>query len=169
MSLVGIFFGSSSYGTHIVAEKIQAALGAEVAAVHNIRQSRPEDLLRYDYLVLGTSTWGDGALQPDWNEFLPKLRRLDLRGKRVALFGLGDQETYPDTFVSGLGALYDAVCEAGARPEPPWPLDGYSFGQSTAVREGRFVGLIIDKINQAPLTNERIATWVAELRALWGL
>lgn len=166
---IGIFFGSSTYGTHIVAEKIQAALGLEDSTVHNIRVSRPEDLLGYTHLILGTSTWGEGDIQPDWNEFLPHLRALDLRDRRVALFGLGDQETYPETFASGLGRLYDAVRDTGAVVDCPWPLEGYTFKSSEAVRNGHFVGLVIDKLNQAPLTNERVAAWAAQLQRCWAI
>ena len=40
---------------------------------------------------------------------------LDLSGKKVAVFGLGDQEAYPDTFVDGLGILANKVkCEPTA-------------------------------------------------------
>ncbi|NLT35344.1 MAG: flavodoxin [Gaiellales bacterium] len=169
MNTIGVFFGSSSYGTHIVAEKIQVALALDASAVHNIRLSRPEDLLGYTHLILGTSTWGEGDIQPDWNEFLPSLRALDLRGHHVALFGLGDQETYPETFASGLGRLYDAVQATGATVDGFWPLAGYSFEKSEAVRGERFVGLVIDKLNQAPLTNERVAAWAAQLQRCWAL
>ncbi len=152
-----------------MAEKIQAALGLDDSALHNIRVSQPQDLLGYTHLVLGTSTWGEGDIQPDWNEFLPRLRALDLRGRRVALFGLGDQETYPETFASGLGRLYGAVLETGAAVDGSWSLEGYSFKSSEAVRDGRFVGLVIDKLNQAPLTNERVAEWAAQLQRHWAI
>jgi len=166
---VGIFFGSTTYGAHIIAEKLQVALGLDLADIHNIGRSEAENLLQYHYLILGTSTWGDGDIQPAWNKFLPTLRSLDLTGRMVALYGLGDQETYPDTFVSGLGLLYEAAVETGATIAGSWSPDGYTFDSSRALRNGRFVGLVIDKINQASLTNERVARWVEELKQSWDL
>ncbi len=167
---IGIFYGTTTYGTQIVAEKLQNAFGTALAEIHNIGRTTADRLCAYPFLILGTSTWGDGDLQPAWNEFLPTLETLDLRGRSAAVYGLGDQETYPDTFVSGLGLLYDAVLRTGADASAGWwPADGYRFTNSYAFRDGRFVGLVIDKFNQAPLTNTRVVRWSTQLREAWKL
>ena len=63
------------------------------------------------------------------------LRGADLSGKTVALFGCGDSESYPDTFVGGMGELYQAVVGAGAHVVGAVPVDGYTFDASDAVVE----------------------------------
>jgi len=41
--------------------------------------------------------------------------------------------------------------------------DGYDFSDSAAVRDGVFVGLPLDEVNQAELTDSRIDAWVKTL------
>ena len=65
-------------------------------------------------MIVGASTWFDGELPTYWDELVPELESLDLKGKKVAIFGLGDQKNYPDNFVDGMGILADAFQKAGA-------------------------------------------------------
>ena len=98
------------------------------------------ELLAYDALILGTPTLGDGELPglesgcqtTSWLEFMPQLATADLSGKRIALFGLGDQEKYPDAFCDAIALLYDAVTERGATVVGEWPDEGYTFTSSQA-------------------------------------
>lgn len=53
----------------------------------NVKGQSPELLDRYDILLLGSSTWGDGDLQTDFQVFEDGLRDWDLTGKRGAAFG----------------------------------------------------------------------------------
>jgi len=94
----GIFYGSSSGKTATVASRIHEKLGTDKADLKDVEESSPEDLLNYEFLILGIPTWGIGNTQEDWDILLPLLEGLDLSGKKVALFGLGDQESYPGTF-----------------------------------------------------------------------
>jgi flavodoxin I len=41
--------------------------------------------LSYDNLILGVPTWFDGELPNYWDEFVPALEDLDLKGKTVAI------------------------------------------------------------------------------------
>ena len=50
----------------------------------------------------------DSELPTYWDEMIPEIESLDLKDKKVALFGLGDQIGYPDNFVDGTGILADA-------------------------------------------------------------
>ncbi|MCO6062464.1 flavodoxin domain-containing protein, partial [Pseudomonas sp. MOB-449] len=84
---------------------------------------------------IGTPTLGDGELpglsadceNESWEEFLPKLEGVDLSGKTVAIFGLGDQVGYPKEFLNAMGILYDFVVERGATVVGAWPTEGYEF------------------------------------------
>lgn len=178
MAKVGIFFGSDTGKTRKVAKLIQEAFASdEVAAPVNVNKASIDDLLAYDYLVLGTPTLGDGQLpgldcdcqSESWAEFVPDLEGADLSGKKVALFGLGDQVNYADAFVDALGEMYDIVSEAGASVVGFWPNEGYEFGSSNALDGDDFVGLVLDQDNQSSMTAERVKTWVASLKAEFGL
>lgn len=47
--------------------------------------------------------------------------------------------------------------------------EGYDFTESKAVRDGKFVGLALDEDNQSELTQQRIKTWVAQLKQKFAL
>ena len=46
--------------------------------------------------------------------------------------------------------------------------DGYTFSKSYAVRDGKFVGLPIDEINESEKTDERLEAWVESLRPIFA-
>ncbi len=164
MAIVGIIYGSSTGNTESAANQIQAQFdGGEISSVASL--SSMDELKKYDLIILGSSTWGLGDLQDDWEVQINNLKGLDLSGKKVAVFGTGDQESYPDTFVDAMGILYDAVAETKATLIGNWPVDGYDYGESRAVRDGEFVGLALDEDNQADLTEERISRWVETLKS----
>jgi flavodoxin I len=167
MAKIGIFYGSSTGNTEVVAEKISALFGKD-ADIHNIDSTSKDEIEKYDYLVFGTSTWGIGDMQDDWEDFIEVLEEVNFNKKKVALFGLGDQVNYTDSFVDGMGAIYDAIYDrvdiVGA-----WPNDGYTFNESAAQKNGKFIGLAIDKENQAELTDSRIKDWVNLLKKEFNL
>lgn len=117
-----------------------------------------------DNLILGTSTWGAGEVQDDWYDGLKVIKNADLSGKIVALFGCGDSESYPDTFVGGMLEIYNAVKQAGANVIGAVATDGYTFDDSESVVDGKFVGLALDEVNEDSKTDERIDNWVAEIK-----
>ena len=117
-----------------------------------------------DNLILGTSTWGAGEVQDDWYDGLKVIQNADLSGKTVALFGCGDSESYPDTFVGGMLEIYNAVKQAGANIIGAVATDGYTFDDSESVVDGKFVGLALDEVNEDSKTDERIDNWVAEIK-----
>ena len=96
MSKIGIFYGSSTGSTSEVAQRLGKALGAE-ANLYDVASVDASEVAGFDVLLLGSSTWGIGDLQDDWEDFLPKLAEQNLAGKKVALFGCGDADSYPDT------------------------------------------------------------------------
>ena len=61
-----------------------------------IEQAWQNDFAAYDCFIVGASTWFDGELPTYWDELLPELRTMKLKGKKVAIFGLGDQIRYPE-------------------------------------------------------------------------
>lgn len=127
-----------------------------------------EDATRADFescalLILGSPTYSNGDLQADWEAHLGKLRGANLAGRRVALFGTGDQEAYPESFVDPVGILYDIVVERGATVVGATETDGCSHIASLAERDGRFVGPALDPDTRSSRTNPRIEAWIAGL------
>lgn len=177
MGKIGIFFGTDTGNTRKVAKTIHKKLGDDADAPVNVNKATAEDLLKYDALILGTPTLGDGELPgltagaqaESWEEFLPQLEGKDFSGKTVALFGLGDQEGYGHEFVDALILLYDLFAKAGAKIVGAWPTEGYTFEASKSIIDDRFVGLVIDNDNQSELTEERIDAWLEQIKpALLG-
>jgi len=160
MTDIRLFYGSTTGHTEHVADLIKQELGDNLTSVIDISKASPEDLESADMLILGTPTWNDGELQDDWQTFFSKMDHLDLSGKKVALFGLGDAVEYTHEFVDGLGTLYHKVKDWGAEIVGSWPLEGYEFLDSTAIEDNQFVGLVIDEDNQPELTEGRVHDWV---------
>lgn len=165
MKKIAIFYGSSTGNTKSVAHSIADKLSGFDVHLADISNAAAEHLTEFSCLIFGTSTWGYGDIQDDWESFLPKLKKVDLKGKSVALFGLGDGEAYPDTFVDGIADIYDAVLKGGAQVVGQVSTDGYNFSESRAVKGGVFVGLPLDEDNQSNLTNQRLEVWVGELKS----
>jgi len=65
--------------------------------------------------------------------------------------------------VDGMGAIYDSIY-ARVNIIGAWPLDGYTFNESASVKNGNFVGLAIDKENQADMTDGRLKEWAEMLK-----
>ncbi|AWL11007.1 Flavodoxin [Saliniradius amylolyticus] len=162
---IGLFYGSSTCYTEMAAEKIQAQLGEELVDIHNIKDVPLKDAEGYDILIFGISTWDFGELQEDWESSWEDIRDLNLEGKVVALYGLGDQIGYTDWFQDALGMLHDELSILGVHFIGYWPNQGYEFAQSKALTEDGdyFVGLSLDDENQFEQTDDRIQQWVNQL------
>lgn len=164
MKSIAIIYGSSTEHTKNAAEKIAARLTDYNPSLSDIYNGDEEPFLSNEVLILGVSTWGVQDLQDDWNDFFPKLEKLDLSGKTVALFGMGDASIYPSSFVDAMGILYEIVSRKGAIIIGQVSPDGYDFEYSRALVDGRFVGLPLDDDTEPELTDERIAAWVEILK-----
>ncbi|MEM8718162.1 MAG: flavodoxin [Cyanobacteria bacterium P01_G01_bin.39] len=172
MAKIGIFYGSTAGVTEEIAEKLVEYFDEGDCALYNMEDDFDDfdDMLQYDYLLLGSSTWGSGEVQNDWRDPLVDLEeeRPDFTGKTIAFFGAGDCGTHGENFVSALGTLYDYFKGAGATIVGDVPTDGYTFSKSHAVRDGKFVGLPIDEINESEKTDERLEAWVESLRPIFA-
>jgi flavodoxin I len=167
---IGLFYGSTDGHTAAAAAHLKTELdglarteGAPPVELFDVADYYLEEMLDFDCLVLGVPTWHHGQLQRDWEGVLDEFAGLDLHGKRAAVFGLGDQLGYPDTFADALFFIADALRSRGAALVGAWPLDGYTFRASWAVADGRFLGLVLDEHNQGDLTGERLKTWAQQI------
>lgn len=60
-----------------------------------------EELLNYDFIIFGTSTWSEGHFPPDAEDKMKEIEEMEfsLKGKKIFFFGLGESH-------------YDHFCEA---------------------------------------------------------
>jgi flavodoxin I len=177
MTKVGIFFGTDTGNTRRIAKNIADVLTPAIAAKPvNIRNASVSSLLDYDTLILGTPTYGEGQLPglttgnatESWEEFLPKMAGLNLSGKKVAIYGLGNQKGYPGEFVDAMFYLYEQCKQCGATMIGAWDIAGYNFKASKAVVDGHFIGLALDQENQKDLTSARLDQWLNHLAESWN-
>jgi|ETNmetMinimDraft_18_1059904.scaffolds.fasta_scaffold26709_1 flavodoxin I len=161
---IGLFFGTSTGNTEDIADMIKANLGLHDDCVHDVNRLPVETLLNYDFLIMGIPTWHIGEMQDDWAILYEDLDQINLGGRQIALFGLGDQEGYPDTFLDGMGILYEKLLARGASGEVGfWPTTGFEFDESKALVGEMFCGLALDTDCQPELTEERVDQWCALL------
>jgi flavodoxin I len=163
MKKIAIIYSFNTRNTSIVAKEIKKVYGPGLDEL-NAEEINGERFLKYDYLILGVPTWFDGELPNYWDEFVPELETLNLKGKKIALFGNGDQVNYPENFVDGIGILGSILEKKGAVLVGFTSTEGYTFEKSKAVRDGKFIGLALDIENQNKLNAKRIKGWVEGLR-----
>lgn len=150
-------------------KKIQAQLNSlfdeDIVDVHNIKDVSLARTADYDVIIFGISTWDFGELQEDWESHWEEAHQLNLEGKTVALYGMGDQLGYADWFQDALGMLHDAIAPSNCTIIGYWPNEGYEFTASKALTEDKsqFLGLSLDDENQYDKSEERIAAWCEQL------
>ncbi len=172
MPKIGLFYGSKRGDTADAAEQIQKIFNKiekDLVDVYNVKKVELTKLTEYDKIILGSSTWEEGELQLHWKRAFPQMDEIDLSGKQVAVFGLGNQSEFSTTFQSAIGTLARKARERGAELVGFWPIDGYDFMESPAVEDDMFLGLPLDNTNQYEMTEDRIITWVQQVAQEFGL
>ena len=114
MQKIGLFYASSTGNTERIAKLIRRELSDMEVTLYNLDSCTSDAMQPYSHLILGASTWGEGDLQDDWETFLPHFEALDMNSRRIAFFGLGDQEGYSDNYLDAMGTLYDIALKNGA-------------------------------------------------------
>src|SRR5690554_2565060 len=106
---IGLFYGSTTCFTEIAAEKIQSQFATGEVELFNIKDTPLKQAESFDVIIFGLSTWDFGEIQEDWEGHWQDIAHLQLNGKVVALFGMGDQVGYTDWFQDALGLLHDEL------------------------------------------------------------
>lgn len=156
-----VIFGSSTGTCENIAGTIAGKLGVEAI---NVADLNADVIAAHDNLIIGTSTWGAGELQDDWYDGVETLKKANLSGKTVAVFGCGDCESYSDTFCGAMAELYNAAKSAGATLIGEVSTDGYTYDGSEAVVDGKFLGLALDDVNEEEKTDSRIDAWLEAIK-----
>lgn len=155
---MGIFYGSTTGSTGAVAQDIARELGIAEEDIHDVSALQVDALSKYDFLLLGSSTWGCGELQDDWYDFLDKMRGVRLDGRKVALFGCGDNSAYPDTFCDAVALLHEELADTGCTFVGSFPAEGTAPVESRILCEGMLLGLAVDE-SRPEETDGRVKAW----------
>ena len=159
-------FGTVSGKTEDIAGEIAAGLGAEAQDFGEIGGA--EDLLEFDSLVVGAPTWHTGAdtdrSGTPLDDLYDEIDGLDLSGKKVAVFGLGDSQSYSDNFCDAIEEIHNHFQGAGAEMVGYVSTDGYTYDDSKSVVDGKFLGLPIDEDSESDMSADRYNAWVEQLK-----
>lgn len=162
MDKTGLIYSFNTRKTSQAAEKLAQELGDSIEKL-NAETITAEQFLSFKNLIVGVPTWFDGELPNYWDEFIPALEDLNLKGKKIAIFGNGDQKGYPENFVDGIGIMAKIFESRGAKIVGFTPVKGYQFETSQAVRGDQFTGLALDFENQSSQVTPKIKKWVAQI------
>lgn len=163
---IALFYGSSTCYTEIAAEKIAAILSDQQQVdLYNIADTAIAVAEQYQHIILGIPTWDYGELQEDWENIWDSIDALNWVGKTVAIYGLGDQQGYPEWFQDALGYLWTKVDSLGATTIGETSIAGYRFSASKALSpDGKyFLGLALDEDSEFELSEQRIADWCRQI------
>lgn len=160
MSKIGIFFGSSSGTTEDIANRVASLFGVADGDLHNVADADVAEMANYDVLLLGSSTWGMGDLQDDWEDFLPEVAKQDLSGKKVAFFGCGDSSSYSDTYCDALATIKEELGDTGCTFIGKVPAEGHNFDETRCQEGDELIGALLDEVNESDETDERLDIWV---------
>merc|ERR1719225_882291 len=159
LNAVKVFYATSTGNTETVATYIADAVGVEA---EDIGDAEDGDITGADGLIIGAPTWHTGADEQrsgtSWDDWLyDTLPNLNIDGKAVAIFGMGDQQSYGDNYCDAAGELYDLFSAKGAKIFGLTSQEGYEHAESKAVVDGKFCGLMLDEDNQFDMSEDRVA------------
>jgi len=164
MKKTAIIYSFNTNKSGKIAGYIKDAFASSDVEMVNAEEITGKTFLSYDNLILGVPTWFDGELPNYWDEFVPELEDLKLKGKKIAMYGLGDQKNYGENFIDAVGLMAEILEAGGATLVGLTSVEGYSYEHSRAERNGKFLGLAIDFENQGTKNKARVKTWVEQLK-----
>ena len=166
LNSVGVYYSTSTGNTETVCGYICEELGADMV---DIADAEDGEITSHDTIIVGAQTWNTGADEQrsgtGWDDWLyDTLPNLELDGKKVAVFGVGDQASYADNYCDAAGELYDLFKEKGCTMIGMTSTDGYDHEESKAIVDDKFVGLMCDEDNQDDLSEDRAKAWIEQLK-----
>ncbi len=151
----------------------QISQDVETSVVFDVGDVQVKDMKAYTGLVVGAPTWNTGSdtmrSGTCWDDVLEDIRALDLKDKKVAVFGLGDSSHFSENFCDAIEEIHDTFATTGAEMigyvavKGTNDIHGYTFDHSEAVRDDKFLGLPLDEDNEFDYTEGRVKGWTKQL------
>ena len=142
-----ILYGSSTGNTEQLAATLRdyllsAGLKAELKEVVEVNS---ELIKEHDLILLGSSTWGEGDLQEDFEDFYDDMENYSFQDKRFAVFGPGDEDGYPDTFCAAVDLLEEKLSGLEATKI----IDGLKIDENADAEEllNNWADRLLDEVN----------------------
>ncbi len=151
-----------------MAERLHALLSSANPPKDLVDVADVSEFTELDGLICGTPTWNTGAETERsgtaWDEMLEDIAKLDLSGKFVAIFGLGDSGSYTDNFCDAMEELHGFFKQAGATMVGYVDKSDYTFEESKSVVGDQFCGLALDEDSESDMTEDRLTKWAEQLK-----
>merc|ERR1719191_2490074 len=167
MRAVGLYYGTSTGNTEEVAGMIGEKSGVSPTSIDDVTEAK--DFEGFDGLIVGAPTWNTGADEQrsgtSWDDFLEDIAGLDLCGKPVAIFGVGDSAGYGDNFCDAIEELHSTFSSAGAKMLGYVAASDYQHSDSKSVQDDKFLGLPLDEDNEYDMTDDRVKKWVDQIKS----
>ena len=111
-----VIYGSTTGNTETVANWIRESLDSsgDQVDLFDVAGITPESVAKYSLIILGSSTWGEGELQDDFIDFYDAMSSEHFKGKKVAVFGCGDSEMFPECFCQAVDTIAEKAIMCGA-------------------------------------------------------
>ena len=120
-------------------------------------------------LFCGIPTWNTGADEERsgtaWDSILEDIGELNLSGKKVAIFGLGDSSTYTENYCDAMEELHGYFQKLVQKWSAMLTKSSYTFDESKSVIDDKFCGLPIDEDSESDLTDSRLENWAHNLKS----
>lgn len=170
MKKIGLFYWPLGGNVEKVAEEIKSFFKDDIELL-DLSETTSDDLYNYENIIFGGSTfgadyWEHVSTDNKWYLLFDDIEKkeVDLKGKKVAFYGLGDQVRYPHHFVDGLKIIHDNIAKHNVEVVGKWPNDGYEFYESKALIDNEFLGLVIDMDNNKDEMPNKVSVWVNQLK-----
>ena len=128
-----ILYATYSGGTEMASTALAESLsqkGYEVTK-KDVSETTAEEIAAHEFIVLGSPSWGEGQPHDYFLELPKRLPGEFLKGKKVAIFGLGDS-SFP-LFCGAVTHLQEIAVKAGGVVEQPLlKIDNYFINQTDA-------------------------------------
>lgn len=163
---LGLIYASQGGTTEDVAEMISKMIDIPKLDIDDVKDV--QDFTQYDALIIGAPTHNTLAdkyrSDTGWDDIIDEVREIDLTGKKVAVFGLGDSNCYPEGFCDAMEELHNVFQSAGASMLGYVDSSGYEHSESKSDIDGKFIGLPLDEMNEDDLTKDRLKAWISQLK-----
>ncbi len=166
---VGIYFATTTGKTEDIAERIAGLLGRTEPPKDMSDVDDLNELCAHDAIICGIPTWNTGADSERsgtaWDTILDEIGDLNLSGKKVAIFGLGDSSTYTENYCDAMEELHRYFKQAGATMVGYVSSSEYTFDESKSIIGESFCGLPLDEDSESDMTDDRISQWANQLKS----